>query len=91
MVNEDLIYEDVLEKWGIELQLDMMVEECAELIQAIIHLKRGGNTEQLIEELADVIIMTRQMTKLYGHEQVGNAVQSKLERLQRRLKEPTDE
>ena len=33
----------------------------------------------------------QQLAKLYGHEQVGNAVHSKLERLQGRLKESTDE
>jgi len=85
MIDEDAIYEDALETWGVELQLNMMIEECAELIQAITYLKRGGDTEQLMEELADVIIMTRQMEKMFGHEQVGNAVQGKLQRLQRRL------
>ena len=87
MINEDKIYEDAIGTWGSGLQLDMMIEECAELIQAITRVRRGGDTEQLIEELADVIIMTRQMEKMFGHGRVGLAVQGKLERLQRRLEE----
>jgi len=37
MIDEDLIYENAIEKWGIPLQEDMIIEECAELIQAIIY------------------------------------------------------
>jgi len=85
-VSEHNIYKDALEKWGIELQLDMMIEECAEVIQAITHLKRGGDMGQLIEELADLTIMLRQMKEICGHKRIGLAIENKLERFQRRLK-----
>lgn len=77
-------------KWGVELQKDMMQEECAELIQAIFHEKRGKCDASTVKgELADVEIMLNQMRIIYGDwEQERNA---KLERLQRRLHSPKQE
>ena len=36
----DLVIERALEKWGGEMQLDVLVEEMAELIQALVKRKR---------------------------------------------------
>jgi NTP pyrophosphatase (non-canonical NTP hydrolase) len=48
--------------WGGEFNLDMAIEECAELIQAIQHLRRNRcNVSKVAEELADVSIMIRQL------------------------------
>lgn len=87
MIDEQELYQKALDKWGIDLQLIMMIEECAELIQAITSLKRGGDVEELIEEIADVKIMLGQMEMVFGHERLGNAVESKLRQLQIRIKE----
>jgi len=51
----------IIDHYGVEKQLDMLVEECAELIQAIQKNKRykdipgdGKALEDVIEEIADV-------------------------------------
>ncbi|MDD5513449.1 MAG: MazG nucleotide pyrophosphohydrolase domain-containing protein [Candidatus Omnitrophica bacterium] len=52
--------------WGIESQLDMAVEECAELILAIQKSRRKDNRNHSIpEELADVQNCINQLKKLY--------------------------
>lgn len=58
------IYVQALDKWGSVAQLDMMVEESAELIQAIQKLRRKESREtwdHFAEEVADVLIMAEQM------------------------------
>lgn len=56
---ERQILKDAVETFGIKNQLDMLQEECAELIVAISHYKRGrsGSTINLSEEIVDVHIM----------------------------------
>jgi NTP pyrophosphatase (non-canonical NTP hydrolase) len=51
-----------LEKWGLEAQLRMLQEECAELIVAISHLTRGRDKalREVAEEMADVRIVLDQ-------------------------------
>lgn len=58
-----------LQTYGIENQLDMLVEECSELIQAVCKYKRkiklNNSTvreqSNLLEEMADVHIMMKQI------------------------------
>ena len=64
---ECLVSRDILQaainKWGNEAQLDQMIEECAELIVAINHLRRKkSDLLPVLEELADVEIMLEQMS-----------------------------
>ena len=58
---EELMKEAVKE-WGEESQLDMVIEECAELIDAIQKRRRGrkGNAE-VIEEGVDVELCLEQL------------------------------
>jgi hypothetical protein len=53
--------------WGIESQLDMLVEECAELILAVQKSRRRRNkgNHSIPEELADVQNCINQFKKLY--------------------------
>ena len=54
---------DAVRLWGEHSQADQCIEECSELIQAIIKFRRGlANSRQVIEELADVEIMILQMS-----------------------------
>jgi NTP pyrophosphatase (non-canonical NTP hydrolase) len=56
------IYHSALQRWGIEPQLKMAIEECAELIQAICHTDRNRPDKcNLAEEIADVEIMCGQL------------------------------
>lgn len=53
----------ICEYYGFDSQREILVEECAELIQAVVKGKRRGEsvTDNFLEELADVSIMIAQM------------------------------
>jgi NTP pyrophosphatase (non-canonical NTP hydrolase) len=74
-----------LEKWGIDKQTDMMIEEMSELTKALLKVRRGESLDNVIDELADVSIVLEQMTIFFGKELVENQKKVKLERLKRRI------
>jgi len=76
------VYRATLDKWGAEAQYDQAIEECAELITALKHLKRGKADEQkVIAELADVYLMVGQLSYMFGSDKLEKAVDDKLEKL----------
>lgn len=91
MLNEDnkkLCWE-VLSKYGIANQMDMVIEECAELQKAVCKVFRYENTDKFsgalvnyYEELVDVIVMCQQMLLADGisMEEVNRWAKEKLER-----------
>ena len=84
------IAETALRKWGYRAQIQMMCEECAELITVLLKRNRnvGGSTiQEIIEELVDVEIMLGQMKNIYGINQKiwANTKEDKLSRLKERL------
>ena len=81
-----LIFEQALKQWGAELQFDMVVEECAELIHAINAYKRGRATaDQVLDEIADVQIMLNQMRVVFGMTETHVVYHRQLNRLYERL------
>ena len=83
------LYQATLEKWGKEAQYDQAVEECAELIAALKHFRRGKVDQQaVIDELADVTLMLGQLTWMFGSAAVEKSVQKKLEKLNKLLESP---
>jgi len=84
-INEDSIYRDALEIFGKSSRLSITQEECGELIQAISKIFREGNTEnnvkKLLEEIADVRIMTDQLIKIYCPNNFDDIKQQKLDKL----------
>ena len=62
------VLQECLNRYGVEEQQRMAMEECAELIQAInkIHRKPSPeNMNNLFEEIADVTIMIEQLKMIY--------------------------
>ena len=58
----------VLSKFGVSNQRDKVIEECAELIDAVCHMKKATTSAEhdyyytnFIEELVDVIVVCQQM------------------------------
>ena len=88
----ELLYVKCKEKWGYLSQVDMCIEELAELTQALCKAKRYDRPKKWLaavyEEIADVTIMLEQMIILYdGEEIIPQYIEDKLLRLKDRVEE----
>ena len=88
------LYKQAIEKWGIELQFMMLIEESAELIQAVSKIYRTKPSEaldkyyNLFEEMADVHILIHQILYNYDKEDdFDKLVKEKIIKLKKMLKE----
>jgi NTP pyrophosphatase (non-canonical NTP hydrolase) len=84
------IYRGCFDKWGATAQVDMMIEEMAELTQALCKVKRVPESSTrayaVNEEIADVTIMLEQMMFFFHSEEIVLKIkQEKLTRLVTRL------
>lgn len=69
---------------GKQFQIDLMEEEAGELIIALARLRRGRESN-VIEEIADVLIMASQMRTMFGPDAVDSVIAFKMERLRTTL------
>lgn len=84
---ERVVFQKALDTWGAETQSLCLLEEMAELQDALCKYKRGRRTvEDIAEEIADVTIMLDQM-KLHFHieEEVEAWRAGKVEKIKGRL------
>ena len=94
--NLNLISDNVLlnanKKWGTELQLRLLQEECSELITAISHFfrNRKGSNDELLEELADVSIVLKQIHYMLIENKCEEKFEDILRRKINRVKERLD-
>lgn len=97
---EEQKFKTIADHYGFIKQSMMMIEECSELQKAICkwHRKRGDSLRlessdcdertAIIDELADVIIMAKQITYLLSAEdEVSEQIEFKLDRQLRRMEE----
>jgi len=90
---EQKLYKSAINKWGKEIQIEIAIEEMAELIKALQKIKRssGQTTEwmslihNVCEEIADVEIMIEQLKIIYPYSIIMDFKTAKLERLKERL------
>lgn len=87
MDNKEL-YRQAKNKFGVTAQLDVAIEELAELTKEICKIKRGlGTIGNLAEEIADVEIMCEQLRFLFAVDSVVDTwKKTKLNRLAHRVK-----
>lgn len=86
MYRIDDICRAAIKAFGTEAQLDMCIEECAELINAIEKFRRGRiGKEEVITEIADVQIMCEQMQEIFGDKETNTERTRKWNRLVERL------
>lgn len=80
-------------KYGKDMQLDVAIEEMAELTKEIVKHKRGKNNHiELAEEIADVYIMLEQVKiacDITDHE-VNIFIQQKIQRLKNKLSDENE-
>ena len=83
------VYKRAVDVWGIEVQMGMMIEEAAELIQAISKYRRSYNKSDeikqdtfnhLCEEVADVENMINQMRYMLDDKIIDMYKEEKLDR-----------
>lgn len=80
------LYAKALGQWGLPAQAMMVMEECSELINAMCKYGRGrANEDDIITEIADVMIMCEQMASYFGEVKVEIEKDRKLQRLKERL------
>lgn len=95
---------EIARYYGFDAQTNQLIEECAELIQAINKYKRkhiGGQPldvqvstwNQVVEEIADVEVMLCQIKQLFGitEHEVEDVAERKIERTMMRMEETTRE
>lgn len=77
------LYQLSIALWGHQFQMNMAIEEMAELIKDLLKLCRGQRKpEQMAEEVADVQIMLEQLIYMFDiSKQVDEWKEKKLERL----------
>ncbi len=82
-------YQAAYEKYGINSQIVIAIEEMSELTKEICKISRGrGNIESLAEEIADVTIMMEQLRVIYDiNDLICDYMDAKIRRLQIRLEE----
>ncbi|MDR0975597.1 MAG: hypothetical protein LBM01_01395 [Christensenellaceae bacterium] len=96
-------YEKMVEVWGEESQIDMALEEMAELTQALCKYKRikknyfgdadvnaekaKKNADNINEEIADVINMVAQLRIMFDTEKIDEIRKEKIDRTMKFLEE----
>ncbi|MBQ7351621.1 MAG: hypothetical protein IJW59_01975 [Clostridia bacterium] len=82
------VYDLVLDRWGVDSQNRMCIEEMSELTKELCKLERykgsdkeDGIIDNICEELADVINMVEQLERYYGEEKIESIRKSKIDRL----------
>lgn len=89
------VLRSAIETYGREAQMDMVIEECSELIQAICKYKRADKADitaiceqNIAEEMADVEIMLDQLKMMLQlHSLVDTYGEIKVSRLEKRLEQ----
>lgn len=70
-------------RFGVNRQKVKAMEECAELI---VQLAKGSDSAAtIVDEIADVTIMMRQLTIAYGETEVQQRIDFKIDRLRKLL------
>ena len=88
---EDSRIIEIINHYGMEQQ-KIMLEEMLELGLAIMKLSRGYSAERLAnlkEEVADVLIMARQLRIALGSAEIDKIIDKKLDRQMERIKNET--
>lgn len=89
-MNRPEILRKALDVYGINSQVDMMIEEMSELAKALLKQRRAGKvtmklTGNILEEIADVQIVLDQLKIHYGQDDAEAYEEWKLYRLEERM------
>lgn len=86
---DDRVLKQAVDKWGVDFQFDKAIEECSELIRAIVRFKNNGIELDLADEIADVKITVLNVENIFKHyfnkTLIDERVDFKMKRLQERI------
>lgn len=86
MIQDNGLCIEAVGKWGNKAQMDMAIEEMAELIHAISKFKRKQTENRrmaVVEEMADVLILMAQLEHIFTYkEELESAIKRKLQKLE---------
>jgi NTP pyrophosphatase (non-canonical NTP hydrolase) len=94
------ILEKAIEVYGRDSQIELIIEECSELIFALQKLKRCPDCSAALrarllfnvrDEIADMAIMVKQAKLIFGAESVNERIDYKMIRLENRLTDNVDQ
>ncbi|MDZ7701846.1 MAG: hypothetical protein U5J98_07105 [Halobacteriales archaeon] len=86
LFDRDQLFEDALAAWGSEAQIVLAQEELAELdVELARDYRRRTDVEDVVDEIADVLIAANQLARIYGRESTQARIEYKLARLRRRV------
>lgn len=86
MLREDILCSAAMRLKGKDSQLDMLVEECSELILSIAQYRRGRvNFSEVLKEMADVSIVSRQFE--LSNIEFSSIKEEKLDKFERYVKD----
>lgn len=91
-VSDEEILQDAINTYGRDSQINIAMEELAELIQALSKFNRDNSdlstVDNISEEMTDVIIMLSQLEMIFGNSKDIKAfIHSKLKRLHDRIQD----
>lgn len=87
-INEQYVLKQAIDIFGMDMQLNVAVEELSELTKEICKYKRGNkNLSNIIEEMADCYIMLDQIRIMFelGSTVIKDKIHEKIERLYKRI------
>ena len=73
--------------FGTRRQIWKSVEEMGELTTALMRFPDRGSVDDVITEIADVMITVSQLALMFGEKRVMDEVEYKIERLQSRIEQ----
>lgn len=82
------VLKKAIETYGVDMQLNVAIEEFSELTKEICKYKRGAdNRSEILEEMADCYIMLEQMQLMFNlnFRAIASMMNEKVERLRTRL------
>lgn len=82
----DPLCKEAIEYWGKNSQITKAIEEMSELITALVRRPAYRATdEDVAEEIADVLIMMKQLAMIFGEDLVTKQLFRKIGKLDERL------
>lgn len=82
------VAKEAVEYFGHETQINIAIEECSELIQALCHIRRSKcSREHVMKEIADVYLILESLKHIFDSEWIDLNLKIKTKRLEETLRD----